>query len=283
MDESKLSDIFAISPLMDLEIDVGGLGLVGLSARVNHETRIDVTSAVIMQVLSCSFPTAKKYTKDTPEHVPRDKIARDLCEAHIAAQNAFYENITPRENAPIGVFAFDIAMVRSQESIKLLLAMARQGFLIEPALLSRSLLEQFAYAAFVWDKEDEKCLFKSRPQSLLASLNSIVPSAGRAYGFLSRLAHYDPNLHFNFLQGQAEPEDRSIGTSVVQRSWKFKILSLAWLFFILDCRQKIFKNYYGPHESYVHISHLDGITITYFDELFSKVQLKGVNAIRQLF
>lgn len=280
---TELRDRFAISPLLDVEIDVGAAGWVGLTADADHDLRLDVTSAVIARFLGSSVSTAKKYVKGLKEHSPRDQTVRGLCQRHMSEYDHFYRTIEVRTDAPIGVFAFDLAMVRSRASIELMLVTARQGFLIEPCLIGRSVMEQFAYAIRVWETDDDSLIFSSKPQSLIRYLHEIQPSAGRAYGMLSRLAHYDPKMHYSLIGAS---ETNGIGgnsSTVLQRSWKFKITSLAWLFYILDLKYKIFRACYATYPNFGCLRALDDSIVDEFDRFFEGVDFPAVRQVRALF
>lgn len=272
---------FSITPLLDTEINVGAMGLVGLTPEVDHELRLDVTSAVVGRFLGVSPRTARKHVSEAPEHEPRDELIRSLCRMHIYHYDRFYQAMGVRDEA-IGVFAFDLAMVRSRASIELMLICARQGFLIEPCLIGRSLMEQFAYALRVWDTEDDEVVFGSKPQSLIRYLNELNPKSGRAYGLLSQLSHYDPKLHISFIGGpQKNWKDEESGT-VVQRSWRFKIASLAWVFFILDLKFKAFRRCYGAHANFRMLEPLTEPISDVFEQFFEGVDEPAVGQVRRL-
>ncbi|HZU51533.1 MAG TPA: hypothetical protein VE968_06630 [Sphingomicrobium sp.] len=277
-----LRDRFGITPLLDTEIDVAGAGLVGLTANADHDLRIDVTSAVIARFLGTSLATARKHIKDVKEHFPKDQIIRELCQLHLHRYDQFYRTIPIRTDGPIGVFAFDLAMIRSRASIELMLVTARQGFLIEPCLIARSLVEQFAYSVRVWGTEDDAIVFLSKPQALIRYLSSINPSAGRAYGMLSRLSHYDPKMHYSFIGSAEKNGDSEESSTVLQRSWKFKIAALAWVFFVLDLKFKVFAWAYGKHENFACLEPLRGSIEEAYDEFFADVDFPAVKEVRTL-
>lgn len=159
---ANLRNRFAITPLLDTEIDVAAAGWVGLTPEADHELRVDVTAAVIARFMSVSVTTARKYARDVQEHLPRDQLIRHLCQSHIRRYDEFYRTMEIRSGGPIGVFAFDLAMIRSRASIQLMLATARQGFLIEPCLMARSIIEQFAYTLRVWMTDEDEIIFASK-------------------------------------------------------------------------------------------------------------------------
>lgn len=277
----ELRERFSITPLLDTEINVGATGWVGLTPEADHDLRIDVTSAVIARMMGCSPQTARKNMRGMTEHVPRDELIRDLCRSHIYHYDSFYQTMGVR-SGPIGVFAFDMAMVRSRASIELMLVTARQGFLIEPCLIARSLIEQFAYAMRVWLTDDEDLIFASKPQTLIRHLAEVNANAGRAYGMLSRLSHYDPRMHYSFIGGVQKNWNEEESSTVLQRSWRFKIASLAWVFFILDLKFKIFKRCYGGHENFSRLAPIGRPIREDFDEFFEGVSFPAVMEVRGL-
>jgi hypothetical protein len=277
----ELRERFSITPLLDIEINAGAMGWVGLTPEADHDLRLDVTSAVIARFMGTAPRTARKYMEGVPEHTPRDELVRTLTRIHLRHYDEFYQNIGVRDG-PIGLFAFDMAMVRSRASIELMLITARQGFLLEPCLIARSLMEQFAYAVHVWETDDDSLVFESKPQSLIRFLHSASPHAGRAYGLLSRLCHYDPKMHYAFIGGnQKNWKDDESGT-VVQRSWRFKITSLAWVFFVLDLKYQVFKQCYGSHPKFEVLSPIGESIERTFDEFFDGVDLPAIREVRAL-
>jgi hypothetical protein len=272
---------FGITPLLDTEIDAGGMGWVGLTPEAHHDLRIEVTSAVIGQFLGVSPRTARKYMVGVSQHTPQDELLRQLCRSHMYQYDQFYQTIGVRDG-PLGVFAFDLAMVRSRASIELMLITARQGFLIEPCLIARSLIEQFAYAVRVWETDDDSVIFDSKPQSLIKYLYPSNSHAGRAYGMLSKLCHYDPKMHYAFIGGnQRNWKDEESGT-VLQRSWRFKITALTWVFFILDLKFQIFRRCYGNHPNFENLNKSEPPVRRVFEEFFEGVDFPAVREMRAL-
>lgn len=278
----ELRSRFGIAPLLDTEIDVAAAGWVGLTPGADHELRIDVTSAVIARIMGSSIATARKYLRATKEHLPRDQLIRHLCYSHLSHYDQFYRTIEVRSGAPIGVFAFDLAMIRSRSSIELMLITARQGFLIEPCLMARSLMEQFSYALSVWMIDQDDVIFSSKPQSLIRYLKDINSNSGRAYGMLSQLSHYDPKMHHSFIGDAPRNSNDDERATVLQRSWRFKIASLAWVFFILDLKFKVFQRCYGDHENFSCLEPIRRPVRETYDEFFEGVELAVVHEVRSL-
>jgi hypothetical protein len=276
--EQDLKERFALSPVMDLEIDACGEGWVGIAPHAPHRLRQDITASVIAAKLGYSSVdyVRKSYLDNMDPHAARDVELRALASSHVAAYDQFYRAFDPpRENAPLGVFAFDLAVVRARASLELLVIVSRQGFLIESALIARSLLEQFAYAAYVWNKVDDHEIFEAQPQNLMRHLRVIRPSSGKAYGLLSKLAHYNPKDHYHFI-GESD------GSQVNQRSWRFKIVASAWTFYIFDVLFSVFKQSYGGYDNFSLVEGLAGSSIKSFDRHFSGVEDVWVRQVRAL-
>jgi hypothetical protein len=278
---AELRQRFGITPLLDTEIDAGGMGWAGLTPEADHDLRLDVTSAVIARFMGVTPRTARKYMEGVAEHAPKDELIRRLCQSHMYQYDQFYKNIDLRDG-PIGVFAFDLAMIRSRASIELMLITARQGFLIEPCLIARSVLEQFAYAVRVWETDDDSLIFESKPQSLIKYLSVANCHAGRAYGMLSKLAHYDPKMHYSFIGAKEKNWKDEESSTVLQRSWRFKITSLAWVFFVLDLKFQVFKHCYGNHQNFGRLSAIDQPVREFFEEFFDGVDFPAVREVRAL-
>ncbi len=279
----ELKNRFAISPLFDAEIDVTAANWVALSPLADHELRVSVTAAVIAHRMGYRSVdrVIKNYLQDANEHHPRDSELRQHLDEALDSYKSFFSSFPPRSDEKIGVFAFDLAFVRSCESVKSLYILARQGFLIEPSLIARALLEQYDYAYRVWpiEDDDDDAIFSTKPQSSISYLKELNPKIGRAYGLLSELAHYNPTMHMNFISMPSdEPSD---STLALQRSWSFKIVSLAWTFFIIELQYRVFKSRYGDHPNFGLVSHLEEKTLPLFDAVFAGVE-ETVEFIREL-
>lgn len=222
----------------------------------------------------------KTLASTVKPHEARDSELREMCDMHLMMYDDFYRAFTPRESERIGLFAFDLALVRSRSSIELMLATARQGYLIEPCLIARSLVEQFAYALKVWPVDDDRLIFSTKPQSSISALKTVYPVIGKAYGMLSSLAHYDPGMHLSFI-GEYDTLDEGNST-VIQRSWIFKAVALAWVFFILDLKYKVFKYCYGGYANFTNLQKLDGTILEVFDRFFEGVSLPPIQHVRSL-
>ncbi|WP_370031671.1 hypothetical protein [Qipengyuania mesophila] len=275
---SELKSRFAISPLFDAEIEVGGMGLVALHPNVGHDLRMKVTAAAIshFQGYGSIDYVLKRYLKGLPEHFSRDVGIRKTLGLYAEAYDKFYRSFPPRSGERLGVFAFDLAFVRSHESIRLLLNTARQGFLIEPCLIARSLVEQYAYAVAVWDSDEDDIVFGTKPQSAIRYLKPAQPKIGQAYGLLSEYSHYHPDFHHTFI-GEGD------GSQVLQRCFEFKIVSLGWVFYVLDLQFRTFAHCYSRHESFPIVANLSGLAADEFDTFFDGVPEELVGKIRALF
>jgi hypothetical protein len=78
------------------------------------------------------------------------------------------------------------------------------GYLCEVAVILRSLLEQFAFAAKVRTLPFDAELEKVKSGACINYLKSIEPSAGRLYGLLSKYTHFEFDHHTHFFARSLE-------------------------------------------------------------------------------
>ncbi|MFL6857449.1 MAG: hypothetical protein ACJ8EB_06015 [Allosphingosinicella sp.] len=259
-------------------MDVTGARLVGLSLSADDALVENIYAVLIARSLgnrSVDY-TRKAYGRYVPELIDRDRAVKRLYQTHMAAYDRFYHGfLPPRSDEPLGVFAFDLTMVRARTSIELLLYAARRGYIIEVSLIARGLLEQFAYAHVVWRKDNDGDVFGLRVSKLVPRLKPVRPAVGRMYGWLSKLAHYDTSEHYQFI-GDAE------ASTVTQRSWAFKISALAILFAILDLKFAIFRAAYreADHFDDAFQSVLDLPLVEEFESFFEDVDVPAVQFVR---
>lgn len=275
-DITALRDRFAISPMIDLEIDICGEGWVGLASGASDQLRKNLMASVIAEKLGYASVdyVRKTYLSDLEPHRSSDFNLREMGTKNVGAYEEFYRSFQPpRKDAPLGVFAFDLTMVRARSALELLLVLARQGFLIEACLVARGVLEQLAYAVHVHDKLDDKDVFDVKPQALIKGMTGVCSSAGKAYGFLSKLSHYDPKMHYHFIGDEA-------GETVNQRSWKFKIISSAWAFYMFYAYFEVFSHMYRKYDNYYIVENLGYLIKEHFMEYFDGVDSKWVEQVR---
>lgn len=78
------------------------------------------------------------------------------------------------------------------------------GYLCEIAVILRSMLEQFAFAARIGTLPFETDLGKVRPIQCLNCLKTIEPATGRLYGLLSKYTHFEFDHHTHFFARSAD-------------------------------------------------------------------------------
>lgn len=276
--KSNVSERFAVTPWTDLDWDVGGEGLVGLNLAADVDLQRDILTVLVARRLgnrSIDY-TKKVYTRTFEGQEDRDTAIKELWATQRTAYDRFYHAIPTRNDAPIGIFAFDLALVRARPTVDLLLYSARRGMLIESCLLARSLLEQLAYAVAVWGLDDDDPIFSTQPQTVIRELGKIYPGARKAYGVLSELSHYNPREHHQFI-GTDEPV-------VIQRSWKFKAVALAWLLFILDVKASVFSYAYENTNEYAgdKLGELHLSIREMFKDMFLDIDLPLVKVVKSL-
>lgn len=96
------------------------------------------------------------------------------------------------------------------------------------------------------------------------------------------LSYFDPKMHYAFI-GETERNLRNEESStVVQRSWRFKIASLAWVFFILDLKFRVFERCYGDHANFACLAPIKRPVRESYDEFFEGVKFPAVDEVRGL-
>jgi hypothetical protein len=268
---------FGIQPNFDLDIDVCGLEKVGISADADLSLVENVYAAVTAFILdSKSIDYTKSRYNNLPSLDVRDKRASEFLSRANDLQRDFYQTAGMKSNAPCGTFAADLALVRSSESLKLVLYAARRGYLTEPFSMMRSLFEQLSYAVHVFGSSDQELVFRTKPQATIGGLRRHFSWAGRAYGVMSTISHYHPELHGAFVTTSQDGEQALVRV----RSWEFKAVSLAWLFFVIDLRVKILILFYRDFVEISDAKKLVHDNLSIFDELFEDLDIPLVQDAR---
>lgn len=97
-----------------------------------------------------------------------------------------------QEDVSSGLVAAEACLVRLVASFQCASFLVRAGYHFEAATICRLILEQFAWAMAIYDRDDDG-IFELQPNSCIASLKALHPEAGQLYGQLSRLAHLHPD------------------------------------------------------------------------------------------
>jgi hypothetical protein len=98
----------------------------------------------------------------------------------------------PQEDVPSGLVTAEACFVRLEASFQCASFLVRAGYHFEAATVCRLILEQFAWAMAIYDRDDDG-IFQLQPNSCIASPKALHPGAGQLYGELSRLAHLHPD------------------------------------------------------------------------------------------
>lgn len=132
----------------------------------------------------------------------------------------------PREDVSSGLVAAEACLVRLVASFQCASFLVRAGYHFEAVTICRLILEQFAWAMAVYDRDDDG-IFQLQPNSCIASLKSLHPGAGHLYGELSRLAHLHPDHQPEYIR--LEDDRLRVLDKLPQARWTlvFILLNLA--------------------------------------------------------
>lgn len=117
---------------------------------------------------------------------------------------------------------------RSMAGLKAAKTLSDLGYLCEVAVILRSLVEQFAFAAKLRTLSLETDLEKVRPVQCLNYLKTIDGAAGKLYGLLSKYTHFEFDHHTHFF-GLSPGAGFTIQKDSVLRAYSTHLIFLTML------------------------------------------------------
>ena len=204
-EQSEWEKNFSLTPNLDLNFVIGAnRGYpVGLHGRYDNELKRRVAAALLSYLLggrSIDY-VYKKHLDDHNYDLDRSIGSQidELLEDIISRSRSNLLELTDRKIARIGEQAADGTLLRALPTLTSSKVLANRGLLFETLCLVRFILEQLAWACGAEPMDDENALLDLRVKSCVKKLDSIYPTAGRVYGFLSDFAHWHPKHHHLFL------------------------------------------------------------------------------------
>lgn len=156
---------------------------------------------------------------------------RLLFDALIAAKQHVKEFVNtlsgfPNVSVNSGRFAAEACLLRLQVSFKSAIFLVRQGFTFEASAICRLILEQLAWSYAIHTVEDHS-FFALEPNRCITNLKTLLPTAGRLYGSLSKRAHLHPSNTPEYLE--FEDTQAAVLLSISHLRWAlvFDVLILA--------------------------------------------------------
>lgn len=217
--------------------DTVGFGheLIGLSKHATLDLKKKALAAVIANKLGISLSYAeKRYVGMKDIDAPRDlglshkidalfdKGHSSFCSYVEALRNAFVEDTETLDDLSNQFFYRNMAGLDAAKKLSDL------GYLCEVAVILRSLVEQFAFAAKLRTLPLETELEKIRPIHCLNYLKSIEGTVGRLYGLLSKYTHFEFDHHTHFF-GRSPEAIFTIQKDSVLRAYSIHLVFITML------------------------------------------------------
>ena len=217
--------------------DTVGFGeeAIGLPKHVTLELKKKILAAAIANKLGISLSYAeKRYVGDREIQAPRHiglsyKIDMLFTRGHssfCAYIDGLKENFDEATQTIDGLSnEFFYRNIAGLDAAKTL---ADLGYLCEAAVVLRSLLEQFAFAAKLRTLPLSTDLESVRPLHCLNYLKSVEKSSGKIYGLLSKYTHFEFDHHTHFF-GRSPDAVFTIQKDSVLRAYATHLLFLTML------------------------------------------------------
>ncbi len=217
--------------------DTVGLGkeAIGLPTTATLALKRKVLTAAIANKLGISLNYAeKRYLSGADLTAPRDlglsPTVDDLFDQGYS-QFCFYIDAL-KEICSEGSNTLDDLsnqfFYRNMASLDAAKKLSELGYLCEVAVILRSLIEQFAFAAKLRTLSAETDLEKVKPIQCLNYLKSLEGSVGRLYGLLSKYTHFEFDHHTHFF-GRSPEAIFTIQKDSVLRAYSTHLIFLTML------------------------------------------------------
>ena len=184
---------------------------IGLPASVTPDLKRKVLAAAIAHKLGISIGYAeRRYVRDESISQPRSIGLSRRVDSLFSLGNSALSSYVDclKENFDYEAKTLDDLsnqfFYRNMVGLEAAKKLSDLGYLCEVAVILRSLLEQFAFAAKVRTLPFEIDLEKVKAIECLNYLKSIERSAGRLYGLLSKYTHFEFDHHTHFFSRSSE-------------------------------------------------------------------------------
>jgi hypothetical protein len=98
-----------------------------------------------------------------------------------------------------GLMAAEAALIRLESTFFATALLLKQRLAFETVALCRLILEQLSWAYAVHTFEDIDGVIDLKPTKCVSNLKRALPYVGKAYGYLTKHAHMDPETHSRYL------------------------------------------------------------------------------------
>lgn len=205
---------------------------VGLPITASSDLKKKVLAAVIASRLRISLRHAEKeYLSDAKVYAPREaglsrRIDRLFASGHdrfSAYIQCLLDNANSNEEYCSDLSAqFFYRNIASLDAAKKL---SELGYLCEVAVILRSMVEQFAFAAKLRTVPATADLKRVRPIACINYLKAMEPTVGPLYGLLSKYTHFEFDHHTHFF-GRSQSAFFTIQKDSVLRGYSTHLIFL---------------------------------------------------------
>jgi hypothetical protein len=101
-----------------------------------------------------------------------------------------------------GLMAAEAALIRLESTFFATVLLLKQRLAFETVALCRLILEQLSWAYTVHTFEDIDGVIDLKPTKCVSNLKRALPYVGKAYGYLTKHAHMDPETHSRYLSSE---------------------------------------------------------------------------------
>ena len=231
--------------MVDLDFVIGQeVGLpVGMQRHSSAEFRRRILAAALSHQLGLSSVdyTLKRYVSpeeyDEPKLILGDYVS-DFLRDGMKAISAGCVKAHQRETTSFGQFGADLTLYRLPGMLDTARMLANRGLFLEVLPILRMCLEMLAWANVSFYVSNEDDVVKLKANYCVSKLNNLYRSAGQIYGYFSKFAHWEHELHGHFLT----IENEKIGVISTSRLQRAKSLLLCLI--ILDVWLEVLRKLY---------------------------------------
>lgn len=232
-DESKINEVLRVTREFD-ELELISIAMLGVA--VPFDAPREFKARVLAAAGSYLFGNKsvdyqlRRYNDyyDYERPSPEERVMFDALIASKRHVSEFINTLSKFPNVSVnsGRFAAEACLLRLQASFKSAILLVRQGFTFEASAICRLILEQLAWAYAVHEIEDHS-FFELEPNRCITNLKNLLPTSGRFYGSLSKLAHLHPNNTPEYIEFEGSQAFVLLSISHLRWSVVFDILNLA--------------------------------------------------------
>src|ERR1700730_5025132 len=217
---------------------------IGMTRSSTPEFRRRVLAATMsyqLQLRSIDY-ALRRYVD--PNEYESDEISigdmvSDFLKDSVTRLEADLRNLHYSEGSTFGQFGAELTLFKFPYTMDLARMLANRGLFLEVLPILRLCLEMISWAAVAFHIDDEGKVRQLKAQKCIPKIKPIYESAGKVYGYLSKLSHWEQAIHSHFLNFEGEK------VSVIRASCQHRAMSLTLRLIILDIFVEVIRNIYS--------------------------------------